>query len=674
MSTEFLSPHSSGKTKKYLKLAIKAFLGIVVAMVLFAVTLYILVDPNDYKKEIAALVESSTGHKIKINGNIALSVFPWIGVEVNDVELENPPGFQGKMLAHVARIDIKARLFPLLASRLEMSTVTVRGLHLNLQVNKQGRENWQAAGAGSKTEKPKAGKSGKVNLNISGIAITEANVHYVNKQTGAEYFISDLNFETGNIGSGQANDVSITLNVKTSKRGKPLKAGFKGLLSFDSKADTLSLKKVTLTLGKAKLYGELAGSSVQTQPEFKGRFKSGTIDLRALLAQLGTPIHAMRSKHSLRKFSFNSTLSYKNNLLSLGNLNIKLDNSSLTGSLGLRLGSEVPAFSFRLTLDRLNLDDYLSPVFHTGKRKQPKHGPAAGSAYIPVRLIRKLQGDGSLIIQKLRALELDSQQVKIRLVARRGKLELISSVDNFYGGQYKGHTVVDARGAVPGLHIRESISGIKGPALYKILKPYLNYGGYLTNITGTASASANFRASGKTALALKRSLSGTASLNVRNGKLQGINAIKILCNYYNQFRRRPEINNNIKDTGFEKIKGTFTLNRGKFSNNDFIMLSSRGLLRLSGKGGGDLVRDRINYRLRTELVYSACDANEAQLTASFKERKAEFFVDLTGRLSSPTPRPDIKAAARSVLKNRLLRKLDKKGKKNNRLRELLRGL
>ena len=86
---------------KYIKLALKIVGGIVAVFITLAIVLIVFVDPNDYKQEIANLVKSKTGYSVNIRGNISLSVFPWIGVQVNDVEVENPPGYKGKTLALV---------------------------------------------------------------------------------------------------------------------------------------------------------------------------------------------------------------------------------------------------------------------------------------------------------------------------------------------------------------------------------------------------------------------------------------------------------------------------------------------------------------------------------------------------------------------------------------------
>ena len=64
---------------KILLLAVAAVIGLgVVASV--AVLLFF--DPNDYREEIAAGVFEETGRELFIDGEISLSIFPWLAIEM----------------------------------------------------------------------------------------------------------------------------------------------------------------------------------------------------------------------------------------------------------------------------------------------------------------------------------------------------------------------------------------------------------------------------------------------------------------------------------------------------------------------------------------------------------------------------------------------------------------
>ena len=75
---------------------------VLIAVALMAV--WWLVNPNDYKGRIADSVKESTGRELVLKGDIKLSVFPWIALELGPASLGNPPGFGAEpFLAFQAR-------------------------------------------------------------------------------------------------------------------------------------------------------------------------------------------------------------------------------------------------------------------------------------------------------------------------------------------------------------------------------------------------------------------------------------------------------------------------------------------------------------------------------------------------------------------------------------------
>jgi len=76
---------------------LKAFIVVVLLlaglMVVAVIVLPLIIDPNDYKDEIATAVREQTGRTLAIEGDISLSVFPWLGLDIGPTRFSNAEGF-----------------------------------------------------------------------------------------------------------------------------------------------------------------------------------------------------------------------------------------------------------------------------------------------------------------------------------------------------------------------------------------------------------------------------------------------------------------------------------------------------------------------------------------------------------------------------------------------------
>jgi len=102
------------------KIAAGVVAALVVLVIAVGIVISLVIDPNDYKDEIVQAVKTRTGRDLTIGGDIKLSLFPWLGVELKALELSNAPGFGAQPFARVQAVGVKARLLPLLRKKLEV--------------------------------------------------------------------------------------------------------------------------------------------------------------------------------------------------------------------------------------------------------------------------------------------------------------------------------------------------------------------------------------------------------------------------------------------------------------------------------------------------------------------------------------------------------------------------
>jgi AsmA protein len=124
----------------------KRLLKILLTLLLIPMALiagvHFFVDPNHYKAEISAWVGEATGRQLTLGGDLELSLFPWIGVEVRNASLSQPPGFGDEPFARIQEIQARLKFLPLLRGRLELGEVLGTGVTLNLIRAPDGRANW----------------------------------------------------------------------------------------------------------------------------------------------------------------------------------------------------------------------------------------------------------------------------------------------------------------------------------------------------------------------------------------------------------------------------------------------------------------------------------------------------------------------------------------------------
>ncbi len=123
--------------------------GVIVLLVVVAVAVSLLFDPNDYKDEITAAVQNSTGRQLTLDGDLELALFPTIRIAVGSATLSNAPGFGDEPMARIGSAELRVALLPLLAQRVEVSQARLEGLELNLARNRSGANNWQDLGGGA---------------------------------------------------------------------------------------------------------------------------------------------------------------------------------------------------------------------------------------------------------------------------------------------------------------------------------------------------------------------------------------------------------------------------------------------------------------------------------------------------------------------------------------------
>ncbi len=102
--------------------------GIIALALLLLLGVALFVNPNDYKGRIEQQVKTTTGRDLTLQGDIKLSVFPWIALELGPASLGNAEGFGTEPFLSVQKAALRVRLLPLLHKELQVGRIEIDGI------------------------------------------------------------------------------------------------------------------------------------------------------------------------------------------------------------------------------------------------------------------------------------------------------------------------------------------------------------------------------------------------------------------------------------------------------------------------------------------------------------------------------------------------------------------
>src|SRR5665213_3119008 len=166
--------------------------GVIALTVVTLLAVWLLVNPNDYKGRIAAAVKQSTGRDLLLPGDIKLSIFPWVALELGPASLGNPAGFGNEPFLSFTHAQVRIKLLALLHKRLAIARVEIDGLDLRLRKNAQGRGNWQDAES-STAAAPDHSQTAPSLESLANIRVQGARVSFENLT------LENIDLETGSL-------------------------------------------------------------------------------------------------------------------------------------------------------------------------------------------------------------------------------------------------------------------------------------------------------------------------------------------------------------------------------------------------------------------------------------------------------------------------------------------
>ena len=194
---------------KIISLLLKVLIGVIVTIAIAVGVIVATVDPNDYRDEITQVVKKETGRDLTID-SISLSLFPHLGLNLENSTLSNATGFSQKPFLHIDKVEVGAAIIPLLSQQLEVDALRLYGLDLNLEKNAQGVSNWDDLVKPSATTEVAEAPTSQENplkklaaLNFGGIDIQNSQIHWNDVQNAQAVDLTIVKLSTESVTFGE---------------------------------------------------------------------------------------------------------------------------------------------------------------------------------------------------------------------------------------------------------------------------------------------------------------------------------------------------------------------------------------------------------------------------------------------------------------------------------------
>ncbi len=377
----------------------RALIVVAAVLGLLLVALVVLtrfIDPARFKPQIEAVAFDAIGRRLELTGPIELAWFPTLALRTGAGSLDDAAGFGGAPFASWDSARFGARLLPLLRGRFELDRVTIDGLRLRLARNADGVGNWERLGppptqpAGSAPVRPP--------LRIAGVALTHAQVEYLDARDGTRILVEDMGVE---------------IPAWTQGTPLPVHAHFDLRLSPDLPPQSIDLHTTAafaaepIVLTGTELRANLRWGTVPA-PGVAVEFSSPRVSIGDGRVQLGyllrVPDATRQTDLPLKVLSSSGTVTLAGADLAIEPFALTLDDTHLAGSIA-RRGTPATV-DFTLRGDRMNLDAFLDQ----------KKDPAAPPFKFPGKALADFRARGTLTLAGATLQGADLQDVTLRVL------------------------------------------------------------------------------------------------------------------------------------------------------------------------------------------------------------------------------------------------------------------
>ncbi len=600
-------------------------------LVVAALAVMLLVDPDDYRDELAQRASDQLGREVRLDGPMSLRLFPWLAIEISDVAVGNPPDFgTAPALARIGTATAAVRLLPLLRGEIEVGRVSLADAEIHLVSDRAGRSNLDGLLADEAATAPGQPPD------LSRLSLGE--LHF-----------SEVRLVQLDLASGQRQALWIeSLNLDPFRAAQPVPFRLRGRVE-QGEETVLNLRELT---GRIELAIDLSRVALtQLVGEFRladgssGSLRAGVeADLSGTHPLLRLPVLDLSLAIDRHRVGLLAEQPLVLRLseparLDLPAARIHLNEQALAASGHLLLGEPITA-ELALRGQRLDLRPFMA------EQAPPRGSPAEPSEPDFSALLEPRLNLALLLDELILSDQLSLAQVEARAQLRGGLLTLQPLTADLFGGRFEGRVSVDFNQQPPLVQLQPALRGILVDQLAAL-------SGRPAPLSGQAELDLDLSFSGLDLDSILASLDGSGRFSIDDGALQGVDLRQLIDGELSRSNFSSISRSFGGQTEFQSIGGSLAARSGVIELPDLALVA--GDYGLSGRGRLDLPAGAVDYRLQMRLGESL----RARLPRQLVEATGgDIPLSITGPMAQPVVSIDlgnlVERALRQQIEQRLL--------------------
>ena len=362
---------------KFIKISLYSVLAIVLIAIVAGVYFVVTFNANDYKTTISDQVKQQTGRELNL-GDIKPSIFPWVGIELQQIALSNAQGFNDLPMMQAERIDVRIELLPLLKQEIHVDTLRLYGLDLNLQKDKQGKTNWddilekqQAASADDNTMAAATDSvdvtdsdsdRGAPLIKVNGIEIKNAQALWDDAQLGQKISLKELNVISGMVQLGQTIPLQISADIKVAKPAMSVQIETDVGINYDLSEQKLALNELSIKLNAGLPDFDVEQLTLHLKTDVSGNLEKQVFTLPLMSLDIDAKGKAVPNGEIKANVSTAIELDLLAQLLQLNDFTIQTLGLNLKSQLQVSQLIDAPTVQGRIGIAPFNLKKVLSEL------------------------------------------------------------------------------------------------------------------------------------------------------------------------------------------------------------------------------------------------------------------------------------------------------------------------